>query len=65
MLRRVLAAFTAVVVGTTALATRLFLAAAAATLTAAAAILVFVWCVPVLNKITCCVKEQEYPIHEK
>ena len=56
--RRVLTASSAVVVGTTALAARLFLAAAAATPATATLILVSGWCVPVLNKTTCCVKEQ-------
>ena len=56
--RRVLTASTAVVVGTTTLKARLFLAAAATALTTAASVLVSGWCVPVLNKITCCVKEQ-------
>ena len=60
--RRVLTVSSAVVVGTTTLTTRLFLTASTTPLTTASTILVFVWCVPVLNKTTCCVKEQEYPI---
>ena len=60
--RRVAAASFVVVVGSTPLTERLFLVVATTPPTAAATFLVSGWCVPVLNKTTCCVKEQEYSI---
>ncbi|MDY3756220.1 MAG: hypothetical protein SOZ84_09510 [Treponema sp.] len=60
--RRVSPASIVVVVGAAVGMNVLFLIVTGTTLATAAAVLVSGWCVPVLNKTTCYVKEQEYPI---